>query len=78
MCGVHLIEQGRETRQFTGENCCSCEGPIDGIGILVWGKLDDGTHGTYTFYYHSACADGLEYDEGEDGCFTYGSPVSVS
>lgn len=79
MCDVHLIEQGREVRNLSAYRCCYCGEPIPGQGTWVWGTLDDGTPGVFSFAYHTDCAEDMEWDaeaiEEGDGCFSYGSPV---
>lgn len=79
MCDVHLIEMGRERRKALTHPCCYCGKAINGEGVYVWGRLDDGSPGLHGFTYHEDCVELMKYDTDDidenDGCFSYGTPV---
>ena len=65
MCDVHLIETSRALCSAPADlRCGYCDAPIHGEALYVEGHLDDGSPGLYRFASH-------------DGCFNYGTPLSL-
>lgn len=79
MCDVHLIPQKTETfidieSRF---ECSFCEQMIFQCGIRVFGILDDGSPGTYIFYYHEQCHEDMQFETDETGCLNFGYPTFI-
>lgn len=72
-----MIEDRRLVVPATGKKCSYCEGIIRGDGVLIQGRLDDGSPGVFEAYYHPDCSEDMEYDYDETGCFQYGEVVAV-
>ena len=82
MCNIHLVETSRALRLAPPHlRCCFCDATIHGEALYVEGHLDDGSPGLYRFAYHEDCAWDMEHDDmaidAHDGCFNYGTPLSV-
>ncbi len=82
MCDAHLIETSRALGSAPADlRCGYCDAPIHGEALYVECLLDDGSPGLYRFAYHEDCAWDMEHDDtaidAHDGCFNYGTPLSV-
>jgi hypothetical protein len=74
MCDVHVIVALESIVPGGLRRCSVCQTAVTGLGVEVHGHLDDGS-GPVRFIYHDECYEGIEYDENDDGCFSYGVPL---
>ena len=78
MCDVHLIELSRfEFPMANSDGICShCDKPLAGKCIAISGYLDNGDSKILKFRYHEECEEEMRDILGDEGCFSFGTPIS--